>query len=278
MRAAYARLAMLVMYLRPRGRTKSRTCAACCALGASLAPTGPSLLAHPPSPCPLSPAFPPCPLPNTGTGDAQINLGQRLPLSGALIVSTPQDVALLDARRGAQMFRKVAGMQCTCTAAWVGVAGGGWRRGRWLRVVKVVWGWGKQAVQVRSAYSAPTRVPEYWHYKLLAGRCPFPAVYTAQPPSNSPVQVHVPILGLIENMSYFTCTNCGHQEHIFGEGGVARMAADMGLDVLGQVGGVGAQWGGGGECAMVGHCKRARGRGACALAGLELICPTGLGA
>ncbi len=53
-----------------------------------------------------------CVLP--GTGDAQINLGQRLPLSGAVIVSTPQDVALLDARRGAQMFRKVCRAASKC--------------------------------------------------------------------------------------------------------------------------------------------------------------------
>ncbi len=43
----------------------------------------------------------------SGTGDAQISLGQRLPLAGAVIVSTPQEVALLDARRGANMFKQV---------------------------------------------------------------------------------------------------------------------------------------------------------------------------
>ncbi|GFR41450.1 hypothetical protein Agub_g2137 [Astrephomene gubernaculifera] len=88
-----------------------------------------------------------------GTGDAQINLGQRIPLSGAALVSTPQDVALIDVRRGAQMFLKL----------------------------------------------------------------------------------RVPLLGLIENMSYHACAKCGHVEHIFGAGGVARAAADYGVEVLGQV-------------------------------------------
>eukprot|EP00798_Chlamydomonas_sp_ICE-L_P029976 gene29976-18047_t len=88
-----------------------------------------------------------------GTGDAQINLCQRIPLSGAIIVSTPQDIALLDARRGALMFQKM----------------------------------------------------------------------------------HVPLLGLVENMSYHKCTNCGHQEHIFGHGGVHKMAEDFGTKVLAEV-------------------------------------------
>eukprot|EP00775_Hariotina_reticulata_P006002 gene6002-6240_t len=88
-----------------------------------------------------------------GTGDAQIGLGQRLPLSGAVIVSTPQDVALLDARRGAQMFRKV----------------------------------------------------------------------------------HVPLLGLVENMSYYHCPKCGHQDDIFGSGGGVGAADDLGMELLGQV-------------------------------------------
>ncbi|GBF95061.1 hypothetical protein Rsub_07562 [Raphidocelis subcapitata] len=88
-----------------------------------------------------------------GTGDTQITLGQRMPLSGAVIVSTPQDIALLDARRGAQMFRRV----------------------------------------------------------------------------------RVPLLGLVDNMSHHSCPACGHVEPIFGQGGVQRVAEEMGLEVLGQV-------------------------------------------
>ncbi|MCO5561323.1 hypothetical protein L7F22_014944 [Adiantum nelumboides] len=88
-----------------------------------------------------------------GTGDAQISLSQRLQLSGAVIVSTPQDIALIDARRGANMFEKV----------------------------------------------------------------------------------RVPILGLIENMSYFKCPHCGEKSHIFGCGGVASTAKDMNLELLGEV-------------------------------------------
>ena len=79
-----------------------------------------------------------------GTGDIQLTLAQRVPVSGALIVTTPQDIALADARKGLAMFEKVA----------------------------------------------------------------------------------VPVLGIVENMSLHVCTNCGHVEHIFGEGGGARMAAE----------------------------------------------------
>lgn len=88
-----------------------------------------------------------------GTGDVQLTLAQQVPLAGAVIVSTPQDVALLDAKKGLAMFR----------------------------------------------------------------------------------QVNVPILGLIENMSVFVCGKCGHEDHIFGQGGVAREAERLGLKLLGAV-------------------------------------------
>jgi ATP-binding protein involved in chromosome partitioning len=88
-----------------------------------------------------------------GTGDIQLTLAQRIPVSGAVIVTTPQDIALLDARKGLQMFRKV----------------------------------------------------------------------------------EVPVLGIVENMSWHVCSNCGHREHIFGEGGGARMAAQYGVELLGQL-------------------------------------------
>eukprot|EP00897_Mesotaenium_endlicherianum_P003986 jgi/Mesen1/3615/ME000020S03145 len=88
-----------------------------------------------------------------GTGDAQISITQRLPLSGAVIVSTPQDIALIDARRGANMFRTVS----------------------------------------------------------------------------------VPILGIVENMSYFRCGNCGHQADIFGHGGARETAEEMAIEFLGEV-------------------------------------------
>jgi ATP-binding protein involved in chromosome partitioning len=86
-----------------------------------------------------------------GTGDAQLTVVQKIPLSGALIVSTPQDIALLDARKGIEMFQKT----------------------------------------------------------------------------------NVPILGLIENMAVHTCTNCGHEEHIFGHDGVRREAEALGVPFLG---------------------------------------------
>ncbi|GAQ93358.1 putative iron-suflur protein required for NADH dehydrogenase [Klebsormidium nitens] len=88
-----------------------------------------------------------------GTGDAQISISQKVPLAGAVIVSTPQDIALIDARRGANMFRKV----------------------------------------------------------------------------------EVPILGLVENMSYYQCPNCGHREHVFGEEGARKTADEMGMEFLGEV-------------------------------------------
>jgi ATP-binding protein involved in chromosome partitioning len=88
-----------------------------------------------------------------GTGDIQLTLAQRVPVSGAVIVTTPQDIALLDARRGLKMFEKV----------------------------------------------------------------------------------EVQVLGVVENMSVHICTNCGHVEHVFGRGGGARMAADYGVQLLGEL-------------------------------------------
>ena len=86
-----------------------------------------------------------------GTGDIQLSLSQRVPMTGAVIVTTPQDIALLDAKKGIKMFEKVG----------------------------------------------------------------------------------VPILGIVENMAVHVCTNCGHAEHIFGEGGGKKMAADYQMDYLG---------------------------------------------
>jgi ATP-binding protein involved in chromosome partitioning len=88
-----------------------------------------------------------------GTGDIQLTLAQRVPVSGAVIVTTPQDIALLDARKGLKMFEKV----------------------------------------------------------------------------------EVRVLGIVENMSVHICSNCGHQEHIFGSGGGARMAEQYGVRLLGEL-------------------------------------------
>jgi len=88
-----------------------------------------------------------------GTGDIQLTLAQRVPVSGAVIVTTPQDIALADARKGLRMFEKV----------------------------------------------------------------------------------NVPVLGIVENMSVHVCSNCGHAEHVFGEGGGARMAAQYGVQLLGSL-------------------------------------------
>jgi ATP-binding protein involved in chromosome partitioning len=88
-----------------------------------------------------------------GTGDAQLTMAQRVPLAGAVIVSTPQDLALIDARKGLNMFRKV----------------------------------------------------------------------------------DVPVLGLIENMSYFVCPHCGGRSDIFTHGGARRAAAEMGIPFLGEI-------------------------------------------
>ncbi|MDR3526784.1 MAG: Mrp/NBP35 family ATP-binding protein [Rhizomicrobium sp.] len=88
-----------------------------------------------------------------GTGDVQLTIAQRLPLKGAVIVSTPQDIALIDARRGISMFRKT----------------------------------------------------------------------------------HVPILGIIENMSTYICPNCGHESHIFGHGGARETASTLGEAFLGEI-------------------------------------------
>jgi ATP-binding protein involved in chromosome partitioning len=86
-----------------------------------------------------------------GTGDIQLTLSQKVPVTGAVIITTPQDIALIDARKGLKMFEKVG----------------------------------------------------------------------------------VPIVGVIENMSIHVCSNCGHAEHIFGEGGAQRMCADYQVPFLG---------------------------------------------
>ena len=88
-----------------------------------------------------------------GTGDIQLTLAQKVPVSGAVIVTTPQDIALLDARKALKMFEKV----------------------------------------------------------------------------------EIPVLGIIENMSTHICSNCGHEEHIFGEGGGKRMSAEYGVEHLGDI-------------------------------------------
>jgi len=88
-----------------------------------------------------------------GTGDAQLTLAQKVPVDGAVIISTPQDIALIDARKGVEMFQKVG----------------------------------------------------------------------------------VPIFGIIENMSTHVCTNCGHEEHIFGHGGAKAEAERLGVPFLGEI-------------------------------------------
>ncbi|EGA65754.1 iron-sulfur cluster carrier protein ApbC [Vibrio brasiliensis] len=88
-----------------------------------------------------------------GTGDIQLTLAQQVPVTGAVIVTTPQDLALADARKGAAMFNKV----------------------------------------------------------------------------------EVPVVGLVENMSYHICSNCGEKEHIFGAGGAEKMSGEYGLDLLAQI-------------------------------------------
>ena len=86
-----------------------------------------------------------------GTGDIQLTMAQKIPVAGAVVVTTPQDIATLDARKALKMFEKL------------GIA----------------------------------------------------------------------VLGLVENMAVHVCTNCGHAEHIFGQGGAARMSAQYGVPVLG---------------------------------------------
>lgn len=86
-----------------------------------------------------------------GTGDIQLTLSQKVPVTGAVIVTTPQDIALLDARKGLKMFEKVG----------------------------------------------------------------------------------IPILGIIENMSVHICSNCGHAEPIFGQGGGEKMCGEYGVEFLG---------------------------------------------
>src|SRR3954464_16058829 len=88
-----------------------------------------------------------------GTGDIQLTLAQKVPVTGTVIVTTPQDIALIDAKKGLKMFEKVG----------------------------------------------------------------------------------IPILGIVENMSFHVCPKCGHQSHIFGSGGAERMAKEYGTELLGQL-------------------------------------------
>jgi len=88
-----------------------------------------------------------------GTGDIQLTLAQKVPVTGVVIVTTPQDIALLDAKKGLKMFEKVG----------------------------------------------------------------------------------IPILGIVENMSFHICPKCGHESHIFGSGGAERMAKEYGTELLGQL-------------------------------------------
>jgi ATP-binding protein involved in chromosome partitioning len=88
-----------------------------------------------------------------GTGDAQLTLAQKVKLAGAVIVSTPQDIALIDARKGLEMFHKVS----------------------------------------------------------------------------------VPVLGIVENMSYYCCPECGHRADIFGHGGARAEAMALGVPFLGEI-------------------------------------------
>jgi ATP-binding protein involved in chromosome partitioning len=88
-----------------------------------------------------------------GTGDAQLTMAQKVPLVGAIIVSTPQDIALIDARKGLNMFR----------------------------------------------------------------------------------QTDVPVMGMIENMSYFHCPSCGERSEIFGHGGARATAKELNCDFLGEI-------------------------------------------
>jgi ATP-binding protein involved in chromosome partitioning len=85
-----------------------------------------------------------------GTGDIQLTLAQKVPVAGAVIVTTPQDLALLDAKKGVEMFRKV----------------------------------------------------------------------------------NIPVLGVVENMAVHICSNCGHAEHLFGEGGGEKLASQYGVELL----------------------------------------------
>jgi len=88
-----------------------------------------------------------------GTGDAQLTMAQRVPLTGSVIVSTPQDIALLDAKKGLNMFRKT----------------------------------------------------------------------------------EVPVFGIVENMSYFTCPSCGERTEIFSHGGARKVATQLGAEFLGEI-------------------------------------------
>ncbi|MGH0172345.1 UNVERIFIED_CONTAM: hypothetical protein FKN15_063174 [Acipenser sinensis] len=148
-----------------------------------------------------------------GTGDVQLSITQNIPISGAVIVSTPQDIALLDARRGAEMFRKVN--------------------------VPVEWGQldylvidmppGTGDVQLSITQNIPISGA------VIVSTPQDIALLDARRGAEMFRKVNVPVLGLVQNMSVFHCPNCNHKTHIFGEDGATELANSLGVEVLGDI-------------------------------------------
>ena len=134
-----------------------------------------------------------------GTGDTQLTISQQIPVSGAVIVTTPQDIALLDARRGAEMFRKVH-------------------------------------IPVSILLPSPILLP---HFPLLLSLRLVEILARQKylfhfSHSFVLLSLHsVQVLGLVQNMCCFTCPKCGHKTHVFGEDGAQSLAEEMDLELLG---------------------------------------------
>ncbi|KAG7255726.1 hypothetical protein CRUP_011755 [Coryphaenoides rupestris] len=184
-----------------------------------------------------------------GTGDVQLSISKNIPVTGAVIVSTPQDIALLDARRGAEMFRKVhvpvlGLVQNMSVVLCV-----------WFRVLQVLGlvqnmsvvpcvfcrSWVLGLVQNMSV--VPCVFCRSWVLGLVQNMSVVPCVFCrswvlglVQNMSVVPcVFCRSWVLGLVQNMSVFQCPNCQHQTHIFGSDGARKLADTLGVHFLGDI-------------------------------------------
>ncbi len=202
-----------------------------------------------------------------GTGDIALTLSQRVPITGAVIVTTPQDIALIDAQRGLSMFEKVGVPVLGITGRPESLDGKTMEpmEGHGLQVASIgflvepdqamVWR-GPMATQALEQLLRQTNWKDLDYLIVdmppgtgdiqltLSQRVPVTGAVIVTTPQDIALidakkgltmfeKVGVPILGIVENMAVHVCTNCGHVEHIFGADGGKRMAAEYQVDYLG---------------------------------------------
>jgi len=177
-----------------------------------------------------------------GTGDAQLTMAQQVPLKGAVIVSTPQDLALIDARRGIAMFRRVnvpvlgiienmSYFLCPHCGARSDIFshGGARHEAERLDVMVVDMPPGTGDAQLTMAQLVPLKGA------VIVSTPQDLALIDARRGIAMFRRVNVPVLGIVENMSYFLCPQCGTRSDIFGHGGARHEAERLGVPFLGEV-------------------------------------------